>query len=159
MKADPKAWLLIQNRQRVRRVNVRYLRRIVHTFLREQLGPERYELGICLVESGRITRLNQAYLRHQGSTDVITFDYRAGGPGDWFWGDVFVNVRAAVLQAAQFRTTWQSELVRYVVHGILHLCGYDDRTARDRRRMKKEEDRWLRRLRLAFNFKKLAGNR
>jgi rRNA maturation RNase YbeY len=120
-------------------------------FLEQHLGSKPYELGIHLVDRPKITWLNETYLRHRGSTDVITFDYTEGDP-EWFAGDLFVSMPEAVAQAAQFRTSWQSELVRYILHGILHLSGYNDGTDRERRQMKKEEDRWVRRLRATFDF-------
>jgi probable rRNA maturation factor len=61
-----------------------------------------------------------------------------------------------VQQARRFRTTWQSELVRYVVHGVLHLLGYDDRDSRARRRMKAAEDALVRRLARQYIFRELS---
>ena len=61
----------------------------------------------------------------------------------------------AVDQARQFRTKWESELVRYLIHGVLHLCGYDDQRPADRRRMKREEDRLLKQIGRLFPIKKL----
>ena len=58
----------------------------------------------------------------------------------------------AVKQAREFRTTWQSELARYVVHGVLHLRGYDDLAPAPRRRMKREENRLVRKLALHFGL-------
>ncbi|PYJ97280.1 MAG: hypothetical protein DME23_16275, partial [Verrucomicrobia bacterium] len=62
----------------------------------------------------------------------------------------------AVAQARRFRTTWQSELVRYLVHGVLHLRGYNDRQPKFRRVMKREEDRLVRELTRLFPLSKLA---
>ena len=63
----------------------------------------------------------------------------------------------AIAQARRFRSTWQSELVRYLIHGILHLRGFDDLRHSDRRKMKREESRLLRLLARQFNFGKLAN--
>ncbi|MBI4327646.1 MAG: rRNA maturation RNase YbeY [Chloroflexi bacterium] len=72
-------------------------------------------------------------------------------------GDLFICVEEAIRQARQFRTTWQAELVRYVVHGILHLRGYDDAAPDCRRVMKREEDRLTRRLAARFRLSALGG--
>jgi len=60
------------------------------------------------------------------------------------------------LQAKRFRSTWQSEIVRYVVHGILHLLGHDDLKPALRRRMKREENRLVRRLSQKISFAQLS---
>src|SRR2546427_238130 len=61
-------------------------------------------------------------------------------------GEIFICIDEVISQAGKFRTSWQKELVRYLIHGVLHLCGYNDRRASARRRMKSEEDRLLRQL-------------
>ncbi len=72
-------------------------------------------------------------------------------------GEIFVCLPEAMKQARRFRTTWQTELVRYLVHAILHLSGYDDRTPAKRRVMKRAEDKALRTLRTRYYFEKMAG--
>jgi len=71
-------------------------------------------------------------------------------------GEIFICIGDALAQARRFRTTWQSELVRYLVHGVLHLRGYDDRQPNRRRAMKREEDRLVRELARLFPLSKLA---
>jgi probable rRNA maturation factor len=56
-------------------------------------------------------------------------------------GEICICVDESLLQARKFRTSWQSEMVRYLVHGVLHLRGFDDLQSGDRRRMKREENR------------------
>jgi rRNA maturation RNase YbeY len=105
-----------------------------------------------------MTRLNETFLRHDGSTDVITFDYaQADDNGSRLSGEIFVCVEEAVLQGRRFRTGWESELVRYVVHGLLHLRGFDDHRAAARRRMKQQENRLLRLLKRDFEFCELGS--
>jgi len=132
--------LSIRNRQRALPVNTRVLRRITLRAL-ELLGGGAWDLGICLLGPREMARLNEQFLRHSGVTDVITFDY---GPAPARQAEIFICPDEARRQARQFRTTWQGELARYVVHGLLHLAGYDDRKPADRRRMKLEENRLVR---------------
>jgi probable rRNA maturation factor len=66
-------------------------------------------------------------------------------------------VDEAVLQAKKFGTTWQSEIARYIVHGILHLLGHDDLHAAARRRMKREENRRLAGLSKKFSLAQIGG--
>jgi len=141
-----------------------------------ELKLEKAELGINLVATPEMTRLNENFLRHAGSTDVITFDYTFGVPPSGgsrqnvapaqknrlkpghqtIHGEIFVCVDEAVSQARRFGATWQSEVVRYIVHGILHLQGFDDSSAPARRRMKLEEDRRLGALSRRFTLAQLS---
>ena len=65
-------------------------------------------------------------------------------------GELYICLDDAIAQAKEFRTTWQSEVVRYVIHGVLHLLGHDDHAAAARRKMKREENRLLRHLAKEF---------
>lgn len=106
-----------------------------------------------------MTRLNETYLGHAGSTDVLAFDYAApptasGTAGRC--GELVVCVDEAVAQARRYRTSWQKELVRYLVHGLLHLRGFRDATPSAHRRMKAAEDSLLRALARALPLNRLA---
>jgi len=160
----------------VKKINRRLLKQITRALL-EVLELEKAEIGICLVAAPEMTRLNEGFLKHQGSTDVMAFDYGfvvppSGGPRRktasaqknrlkpgqlTLHGEIFICVDEAVLQARRFRTSWQSEIVRYLVHGILHLLGFDDANAGVRRKMKREENRRLRRLARCFSLAQLSG--
>ena len=72
-------------------------------------------------------------------------------------GEIFICIDDAVKQARQFRTTWQSELVRYLIHGVLHLVGYDDLTPAGRCVMKREENCLLGMLSRQFSLRRLAN--
>ena len=145
--------LALRNRQRARAVDLKVLRGVVLGLLAD-LAVEDFDLTIQLVGEAEMTRINETRLRHAGSTDVITFDYSA--PRVPLVGEIFVCVDEALLQAGRFRTTWQEELLRYIVHGILHLRGYDDLRAAARRRMKREEGRLVKKLSRDFRLSKLA---
>jgi probable rRNA maturation factor len=163
--------LALHNRQRGGPVNMRLLRQIVRTLLLDLLRAEKFDLGIYLVGTEQITRLNETFLHHRGATDVIAFDYsepdlsstssrnrlpmKTGGPG--LCGEVFVCPDMARSQARRFRTSWPRELVRYIVHGILHLGGHDDLETRARREMRREEARLFRNLAGHFSIEGLAG--
>jgi probable rRNA maturation factor len=156
--------LAIRNRQRTRRVETRLLRRIVTALVREELVLESVELGIALVGAPEMARVNWQFLQHEGATDVITFDHtetqesrrKPAVPGRHVCGELYVCVAEAVAQAKTFRTIWPVELVRYIVHGILHLLGHDDQVAAARHRMKREENRLVRLLARRFDLAQLA---
>ena len=146
--------LILRNRQRTRSVQTRLLRRIAEYLLADVFQAEQFELGIHLVTAKEITRLNQAFLAHEGGTDVITFDHAE--KAEQFHGEIFICIDEAVSQAKKFRTSWQAELVRYLIHGLLHLRGFDDVEPAARREMKREENRVLRDLAKNFTFAGLA---
>jgi probable rRNA maturation factor len=177
--------LTLYNRQRTRPLNLPQLRSIARHLLQHELSLISYDLAVHFVAAPEMTRLNEAHLHHSGSTDVITFNYsehlilgqaspspRGEGrdegelnPGartatnathPFIFGEIFICLDEALIQARRFRTTWQSEVVRYLVHGVLHLLGHDDLRPTARRRMKREESRLLRTISKRFNFRALA---
>jgi len=146
--------LCLRNRQRLRSIDLPLLRRIISALLEDLLPTRHFDLAIHLVRAPEITRLNETFLHHEGATDVITFDYTEQ---EQLHGEIFICIDDAVKQARQFRTTWQSELVRYLTHGVLHTVGYDDLTPADRCVMKREENRLLRMLSRQFCLRHLAN--
>ena len=156
--------LTLRNHQRRRPVATRQLRRICATLLADLLQIKNAELGVTLVAAPEMVRLNGQFLQHEGSTDVITFDYSeipeprppTPDPRLKLHGELFICLDEAVLQARRCRTTWQAEIVRYIIHGALHLLGHDDHRAAARRKMKREENRLLRVLEIRFALSRLA---
>lgn len=153
--------LTIRNRQRTRAVDVALLRTVANALLAELIQVQAAELGILLVTAPEMTRVNETYLQHAGATDVITFDYSELGTPNTvlsrrLHGEIFICVDEAIRQARSFHTTWQTELVRYITHGVLHLLGHDDHLAADRRKMKREENRLVRKLGERFALSRLA---
>jgi probable rRNA maturation factor len=171
--------LSLRNRQRLRRVDIVLLRRITLCLLDEHLRVAQFELAIHLVATQEMAQVNQNFLQHGGSTDVITFDHsdlvtadgrrltnhkgchakRSEPPHvgcyDGLHGELFICLEDAVKQAREFRTTWQSELTRYIIHGLLHLCGHNDLQSSTRHKMKREENRLLRLIAKRFPLSKL----
>lgn len=147
--------LWLRNRQNQQPVNLRLLRQLAECSL-QWLEVSQYELAVCLVGPRAMARLNEAFLGHEGPTDVLTFPYDSKGPA--VCGEIVVCPQVACLQARAYRTTWQAELSRYVIHGLLHLTGYDDKNAKARRRMKRREDSLMRRLSRRFSLKELGGD-
>jgi len=136
---DSGASVVVSNRQRQLKVNTRWLVRIARCTL-DLIDDTNSQLGIVLVDDATIAKLNLQYHATPGPTDVLSFNYGEGQ------GELIISVECAVRQARRFRTTVARELVLYVVHGILHLHGYDDQTPKDRRRMRAAERRLMSRL-------------
>jgi rRNA maturation RNase YbeY len=145
--------LYVRNRQRARPINARLLESIAADVILKTC-PSDSHIGILLVSSREMTRLNEAFLKHAGPTDVIAFGYSSSQSCS-FHGEVFICVAEAVKQARRFGTIWQKELVRYLVHGLLHFQGYDDGTSTQRRRMKRVENGLVRKLAREFSLRQL----
>ena len=126
----------VRNRQRAHRVNVARLEKLAAS-----AGLKFQTLSIVLVSDAAMARFNRRYHATAGTTDILTFDYGEGH------GELIISVGRAVAQARQFHTTPARELALYVVHGLLHLRGFDDRTPAQRRRMRAAERRLLARFR------------
>ena len=125
----------VRNRQRAHRVNITRLKKLTAA-----IDSNFDTLSIVLVNDAEMARLNLQYHHSSGTTDILTFDYGQGQ------AELIISMERAVAQARRFRTTPARELALYVVHGILHLRGYDDRTPRQRSRMRAAERRLLNRI-------------
>lgn len=147
--------LTLRNRQCTRPLDLRVLRKIADSFLRERFPSRPYEISISIVAASEMAALNEKHLGHVGSTDVITFEYTNSKTSEPLIGDIFICLDDAVKQAREFKTSWQSELVRYFVHGVLHLEGCDDLRPAERRAMKREENRLLRQLENRFHLSRI----
>ena len=135
------AGVTVTNRQRRLKVNTRWLSQIARRAL-ELVDDADFELGIVLLNDAAMAELNEKYHATSGPTDILTFDYGEEQ------GELVISVECAVRQARRFRTTPRRELALYVIHGILHLHGYNDVTPPKRRRMRAAERRLMVRLQL-----------
>ena len=137
-------------------INARLLRRIVLTLFTDLLQVKAFELGVHVVDEQAMAHLNETFLRHAGPTDVLAFDYAEPGGRGTLCGEIFICAEETVRQARRFRVTWSSELVRYLVHGALHLTGYDDHGHGLRRKMKRKENQLLHELAQRFYLRRLG---
>jgi len=103
-------------------------------------------ISVAVVDDHTITHLNQRYKEKTEPTDVLAFDLRddASAPLE---GEVVVSADTARRQAAELGVDFAEELLRYVIHGTLHLLGHTDETKEQREKMHQEEDRVLAKLR------------
>jgi probable rRNA maturation factor len=110
------------------------------------LRPALRHLSLALVNDRKMSRLHEQFLNIPGPTDVLTFELDHDAGGRVTAGEVVVCVPEARRQATQRGSTVEKELLLYALHGMLHLCGFDDRTAAGYRRMHAKEDQVLTRL-------------
>jgi probable rRNA maturation factor len=110
------------------------------------LNPALRELSVALVGDARMSRLHEQFMGIPGPTDVLTFPLDEDGRGRVTAGEVVVCVPEALRRAKIEGQKPERELLLYALHGLLHLSGYDDRTASDYRRMHRTEDMILTKL-------------
>ena len=93
-------------------------------------------INLCFVSNKMIRALNWRYLARENPTDVLAFDIRRNSKEAVF-ADIVISVDTAKINARMFSTSLSHELCLYAIHGILHLSGYDDKTAAQKKRMDK----------------------
>jgi probable rRNA maturation factor len=134
--------IVVRNLQRVIRVNVPDLQRGAEDALQfcRKIRSKRatplsklQEISVLLISDRRMSILHREFLRQSGPTDVITFEH----------GEIFVSVEMAKRNAKRFGASLARELQLYVVHGLLHLHGFDDRTAKGAREMRTIQEKVL----------------
>ncbi|MDB6056688.1 MAG: putative metal-dependent hydrolase [Verrucomicrobiales bacterium] len=125
--------IYVQNAQRKFRVDVaslqQFAQRALALCLRVRSGPELKrlprEVFVLLISDRRMAGLHRQFLNQTGPTDVITFQH----------GEIFVSIPTAQRQARQLGTSLLREIQLYIVHGLLHLRGFDDQSESDARKM------------------------
>jgi rRNA maturation RNase YbeY len=95
------------------------------------------EINYIFCDDIYLVEINQQYLDHDTLTDIISFDYSVGNE---LHGDVFISVERVVENAKDFNVTFEEELRRVIVHGILHYCGYKDKNEEDENLMRQKEE-------------------
>ena len=128
--------IAISNRQKSLRLDLRVLRRVFREAWKAQalLAPRTIlrvpsELSIAFVTDAEFARLTDRFLNHRVPTDVLTFHH----------GEIVVSTERAVAQAKLFGTRPAEELSLYLIHGLLHLAGYDDTNRSERRAMTRRQ--------------------
>ena len=118
-----------------RALNNRWLRLVAESEIK-RVG----DLSIIFCSDNYILDVNMRYLQHDYFTDIITFDYCEGNR---LSGDLFISVDSVRENALFYGTEFSDELNRVMVHGLLHLIGYDDHTEEDQKTMREKEDYYL----------------
>src|SRR5262245_31112069 len=111
------------------------------------------EIDVFLVSDARISQIHRDFLAVSGATDVITFHH----------GEIFISVETAERHAQQFSTSFLEEIELYIVHALLHLAGFDDRTERGYKRMKVVQEEIVREVEIVIGIEPpletLSGHR
>lgn len=98
------------------------------------------EIGYMFVDDEKILEVNNEYLGHDYYTDIITFDYCEGNVLN---GDIIISLDTVRTNAEKFGKTYEDELFRVIIHGVLHLCGINDKGPGEREIMEENENKAL----------------
>lgn len=108
------------------------------------------EINVVFCSDPYLLGVNRQYLRHDYYTDIITFDYRE----DWVLaGDLFISVDTVRANAEEYNVMFHVELLRVIIHGVMHLAGYKDKTKPDAAKMRERENHYLAKLPKEFGTK------
>ncbi|MBI2495914.1 MAG: rRNA maturation RNase YbeY [Candidatus Omnitrophica bacterium] len=129
----------VTNTQREAPVNTAQIAQLARRTIRRLRLHARGTLAITFVSARRIRALNKQFLRHDRVTDVLSFGY----DGEPTVGDIVIAPRQARAYATRHGIPYEEEIARYVVHGLLHWAGHEDRTSSEQRKMRVMEDRLL----------------
>jgi probable rRNA maturation factor len=98
------------------------------------------DVSVIFCSDDYLLKINEQYLNHNYYTDIVTFDYVENSV---ISGDLFISVHRVEENASQLGITFEEELYRVVFHGLLHLCGYKDKTIAEKELMREKEDFYL----------------
>ena len=119
-------------------VNKKVKNWIVKAILNENLKEG--EVNYIFCDDNYLSELNIKYLKHNTLTDIISFDYTIG---KIISGDIFISIERVKENAELFNTKYVDELHRVMIHGVLHYCGYKDKTDEEKIQMRSKEDYYL----------------
>jgi len=106
-------------------------------------GCKEEEINYVFCDDDYLHKLNVEFLNHDTLTDIISFDYSMG---KILQGDIFISTERVADNANDFKVTFNEELHRVIVHGVLHYCGYKDKTEEDAKIMRSKENFYLEQL-------------
>ena len=112
-------------------------------WLEHVIRAEGFSLGsleYVFCDDDFLLKLNQEFLNHDTLTDIITFDNNVGRT---IHGEIYISTQRVIENSQEYGVSTENELARVVVHGVLHLCGFKDKTEEDSQKMRAREDYWI----------------
>ena len=112
-------------------------------FLEKIFSLEKKKLNslICIFcDDNKLLQINKKFLGHDDYTDVISFDL---SDSDFIQGEIYISLERVRENAKKLKVTIKEELMRIIIHGVLHLCNYDDKSAKNKKIMRNKEDNYI----------------
>ena len=130
---------IFYNEVKYRIRNVKKIKELVVKVIRNE-GKIPGDLNFILTNDLNIREINREFLKHDNFTDVIAFDY---GTGEIVNGEIYISEDTVKENAINYKVSFKEEMLRVIVHGTLHLCGYRDKTPEEKEKMHFIEDSWI----------------
>lgn len=130
----------IFNDQNIKKIDIDKVKNIVKKILLKEVGDGNYELNILISDNETIKNYNEKFRKKEGPTDVLSFEY---GLNEDVIGDIILSVEKIDKQAPQFGNTFEEEFYYILIHGVLHICGYDHIKEEDKKKMFEIQDRYF----------------
>lgn len=121
--------------------NIGLDKRKLHSLIQDVQKKEKFSISnlqVNILNAEYVLELNKKYLEHDYNTDILTFNYSESS--DNLDGEIFISFQDALGNALKFNVNLDNEILRLIIHGILHLLGYDDQNADDKKMMASKED-------------------
>lgn len=135
--------ITLKNLQKQLPIHSEKIKKLILKVLKGEKVKESGWINICFVDDPQIKKFNTKFLKISNSTDVLAFNLSDKGKGSIILADIMISTQKAVKQARIFKTTPDYELSLYVVHGILHILGFRDRTPKEVKLMRKKESLYV----------------
>jgi rRNA maturation RNase YbeY len=117
------------------------IRKLIEVILRRE-DKKLGEIEIVFLNDSEILKINRKFLQHDYFTDVIAFGYNRKNE---ISGDICIGIESVSRNAVKYKTIFKNEIIRVIVHGVLHLIGYDDKNSESKERMRQMEEFYLNR--------------
>jgi len=121
------------------KITLKKIQKVIKALLeneKKKLG----EIQVILLRDDEILEINKNFLRHNYFTDIIAFSYNRK---DRIYGDIFISIDSVRINSLRFKTSFYSEIYRVIIHGVLHLAGYEDKSTNEKRNMRRKENFYL----------------
>jgi metalloprotein, YbeY/UPF0054 family len=119
--------------------NSRKILKLIEKVIGEYRKPSG-SLSFILLSDEELSKINKEFLQHNYFTDVIAFDY---SNSDILDGEIYLSLDTIKINAFNYKVSLRNELIRVMIHGTLHLCGFNDSTENEKERMRMLENEWI----------------
>jgi len=133
--------LNIINLQKLHFIDKNRVKKLISSILK--IEKKNAELNLVFTDNKKIKKINKTFLGHNFATDVISFAYNNSSLENNISGEIIISVEMAVKLAQKLKCTIEGEIALYLVHGLLHLLGYNDKLKKDARKMHQREKELL----------------